>query len=432
MRIARPVGLSQDGRSLLVATPSGEELAIPVDDRLHAALRGDRPRLGQLEIEMDNALGPRDIQARIRSGQSLEEVGRVAGLPLDRVERFAAPVLAEREHVALVALSSSVRRRGEGSGHRTLRLAVSERLQQRGVDADSVDWDAFRREDGRWTVLARYQSGEAHRQALFLFDLQGRFCLADDDEARWLLGEQTAVKGPQPGRRRPTPGDDDADTEPTLDLSDELALVRAIQRPEDFATLDPVQVPGAGDATSTSGDRIAAPRVLYPVPDQSSEPALRGPEPDDQRTEPTPQDEPDGEQPAEREAAEIEAEAATLHGGGASSPLDDLAGTFSAADEDAQAAYGGLSDASAVPETDTSAWEPGIVVDYPVEPSPEPPADEAEDQQPAQATDQQMAEPPVTEAENAPRPPPPAPGKRKRAAVPSWDEIMFGGPPRSG
>ena len=112
MRIARLVGLSQDGKSLIVATESGDELAVAVDERLRAALRGDRPRLGQLEIEMQTSLTPRDIQARIRAGETLEDVARVAGIPMDRVERFAAPVLAEREHVASMAMASSVRRRG--------------------------------------------------------------------------------------------------------------------------------------------------------------------------------------------------------------------------------------------------------------------------------------------------------------------------------
>ena len=106
MRSARLVGLSPDGRSLIVVTESGEELIIEADERLRAAVRGDRPRLGQLEIEMQTSLTPRDIQARIRAGESLEDVAGVAGIPPDRVERFAAPVLAEREHVASMAMSS--------------------------------------------------------------------------------------------------------------------------------------------------------------------------------------------------------------------------------------------------------------------------------------------------------------------------------------
>jgi hypothetical protein len=126
------------------------------------------------------------------------------------------------------------------------------------------------------------------------------------------------------------------------------------------------------------------------------------------------------------------------------------------AEETGSARYGGLSDASAVPETDNRGWEPAIVVDYPVEPSPESPdpeeqpEDSADPQGSAEPLAEDPAEPPepVAEAPAAPEsetdpepaaevqppqvaePAPRATGKRKRAAVPSWDEIMFGGPPR--
>ena len=74
MRTARPLGLSPDGTSLIVVIDGGEQVAIPADERLRAALRNDRVRMGQLEIEMESALRPRDIQARIRSGESAEQI----------------------------------------------------------------------------------------------------------------------------------------------------------------------------------------------------------------------------------------------------------------------------------------------------------------------------------------------------------------------
>ncbi|MGH3506846.1 MAG: septation protein SepH, partial [Nocardioidaceae bacterium] len=61
MRKLRLVGLSSDGRQVVCVDDSGTEFALPADDRLRAALRGDRARLGQLEIQMDSALRPRDI-----------------------------------------------------------------------------------------------------------------------------------------------------------------------------------------------------------------------------------------------------------------------------------------------------------------------------------------------------------------------------------
>ncbi|ERK63851.1 PF11268 domain protein, partial [Propionibacterium acidifaciens F0233] len=52
---------------------------------------------------MDSALTPREIQSRIRAGESPDDVARAAGVPVDGIEGYAAPVLAEREHMAEMA-----------------------------------------------------------------------------------------------------------------------------------------------------------------------------------------------------------------------------------------------------------------------------------------------------------------------------------------
>lgn len=492
MRTARTVGLSQDGQSLIVVTDSGEELAVLADGRLRAALRGDGPRLGQLEIEMDSALRPRDIQSRIRAGDSVENVARVAGVPVERVERFAAPVLAEREHVASLAMSASVRRRGETSGHRNLRVALTERLMGRGVDIDSVEWDSARMEDGRWAVKATYRSGEAHREAVFHFDVSGRFSVAGNDEARWVLGEHSTAKGPQPGRKRSVGVDsDEGDNEPTLDLSDELALVRAIQGRSDAADAENNELAAAAERRAYE--------ELHAVEDLPAD--------DEQDTHVQTQDQPDelavaSELGIEPEGQAQEAATAAAKTGEELLPPDSELGALyemlggDGSTGDSARVYSGLTDASAVPVTGNGGWEPAIVVNYPVEPSEEDDSndpyrevakDRAEEEQeledetfershpverePAQAaeqvpedaepslgshpaTDELVADDSVIEAPSvstqeplidARLPAEPAsedeqeqpkaakkPAKRKRASVPSWDEIMFGGPPRSG
>jgi hypothetical protein len=152
---------------------------------------------------MDSALRPRDIQARIRSGETPEAVASLAQVSVDKIMPYCVPVLAEREHVAELARRSHVRRKNVDGPARRLTDVVAERLRGRSVDPGSASWDAWRRDDGRWTLVADYRSGESARHAEFVFDAPGRYVVADDDEARWLVGEQTAVKGPQP---RTTPG----------------------------------------------------------------------------------------------------------------------------------------------------------------------------------------------------------------------------------
>jgi hypothetical protein len=192
----RLIGVSQDGRSLRLVSDAGVEFTVDVDDRLRAALSGeggDQARLGQLETRMESTLRPRDIQARIRAGETPESVAQVAGTSVDKVLPYAAPVLAERAHVAQRAQRASIRRRPvEGvpaSGARTLADAVGSHLRSRNVDPDTVAWDAWRREDGRWTLTGSFTTTDRVGAAHFSFDAPGNYVVADDDDAHWLLGE---------------------------------------------------------------------------------------------------------------------------------------------------------------------------------------------------------------------------------------------------
>ena len=133
-------GLSDDGKRLLLVSDKGVEFTLDIDARLRAALRGEHARLGQLEIQMDSTLRPRDIQARIRAGETPEAVAQAAQTSVDRIMPFAAPVLAERQHVADRAQRSSVRRRGGERPHggaRTLGDAVASHLRSLNVDPGS-------------------------------------------------------------------------------------------------------------------------------------------------------------------------------------------------------------------------------------------------------------------------------------------------------
>ena len=307
------VGLTEDQLKLVLVSDTGEEFTLPADARLRAALRGDHARLGQLEITMDSALRPRDIQARIRSGESPEHVASAAQTSLDKVMGYATPVLAERAHIARSAQKASVRRK---AGDRTPQLlgdAVAERLHARNVDPEAVEWDAWRRGDGRWTLVADYRSGESPRHAEFVFDAPGRYVVADDDEARWLVGEPSSLTGPQP---RATPGprrlaavgpdvalDDGPDDELPLG-EDAIGLVTEDSAPsateadgdtEDLsATASLLRASGDADWIATqASERIVPPESRRPEPD----PVELGSEAD--AADAAPED----EQPAPRRAA---------------------------------------------------------------------------------------------------------------------------------
>jgi hypothetical protein len=187
----RVMAVTGDGDRLVLRAPDGQEFFLAIDDRLRAAVRGDRARLGQIEIELDAQLRPRDIQARIRSGQTAEQVADLAGIPLERVRRFEGPVLAERAFMAERAQNTQVRRAGETHGPK-LGDVVRERLAQREPDHDSTQWDSWRREDGVWTVRLSFRIGGLPYDATWAFDPPRRLVTPADDEARLLSSDVAA------------------------------------------------------------------------------------------------------------------------------------------------------------------------------------------------------------------------------------------------
>jgi hypothetical protein len=214
MRPVRFVALSEDGQALVLADEVGRLLALPRDDRVVAAMRGDAGR-GQLAAlapgEPAPSLSPRDIQARIRSGESADEVARIAGVPVDRVLRYAGPVLQERAMLAQHARRTRLKTSEQGA---PLAEVVDNRLSQHGVDSEKISWDAYRREDGTWRVVASWPSGKATAQAVWSLDKARTLVTPHDDMAHYLcterpapiLGQEEAAGEREPAARRPARG----------------------------------------------------------------------------------------------------------------------------------------------------------------------------------------------------------------------------------
>ncbi|MEO7982033.1 MAG: septation protein SepH, partial [Sporichthyaceae bacterium] len=161
-----------DGRGhLVLEDDQSNQFRVPVDERLANALRSpERPRSdgprrdGQLEIALESQLSPREIQARVRAGHSVDEVAIAAGISTERVERYAVPVLAERQHVVELAQRAPGRRASAGLAP-ALAEVVEARLAEQNVAVDSLAWDAWRGDDGRWVVSVTYPGTARDRVA---------------------------------------------------------------------------------------------------------------------------------------------------------------------------------------------------------------------------------------------------------------------------
>jgi hypothetical protein len=198
MHNLRLVGVHEDGEHLLLADDRDKSYRLPLDESLRAAALRDRPRLGQLQIEIGGGLRPREVQAMIRTGVSAEEVAHRSGWPLDKVRRYEGPILAEREYIASRAQQVTLRARGGSGPSATLASRVRRRLAERGVEPDAGTWDSSRGDDGQWTVTLTFPAGGRQRLAAWHFDPTARRVAARNDEARWLSEDDEGSGAPLP------------------------------------------------------------------------------------------------------------------------------------------------------------------------------------------------------------------------------------------
>jgi hypothetical protein len=169
------VAVSDDGDYVLLASTQGAAKpthSIRIDGRLHAAVRGKLDNSERRESE----LSPKEIQARLRAGDSVEQVAKLANVPTSRVMRYAGPVISERERIVDQARAAVLHRPRGPESSIPLGEVVTKRLADTaGVRPDTIVWTARRRDDGGWVVAVTYQVARGgQRTASWLYQPTGR------------------------------------------------------------------------------------------------------------------------------------------------------------------------------------------------------------------------------------------------------------------
>ncbi len=390
MQELRFVAVSEDGRYAVLAVPGrSARFTLPIDERLRAVALGQSSRLVQYEIEVESPLRPKEIQARIRAGETVEEIADAAGIAAERVRWFEGPVLAERAYVADQAQKAPVRRQGEPAPSTpgpALGEIVAERLKAVGSDPEDAQWDAKKRGDNSWQVQLTFISGGRPHTAEWAFDQRRRHVLpADDNAARMSL----------PGGEPPQPAAVPPGQATVTQLAPRLSTASGQlgQSGTGTAGLPPAGL-GNGGPGRARHERPGPPRppTTEPASPAPAAPAVAGSEDDDRRPSRPP---------------------AARHAPPAARPSQDPA---------------------AEPATASPPVTPAPVAAQvirapqprPQEPRPEPavPAAPAlaRGEQPGPAGSAGPGEPDGEQAGRQSRKMP----RGKRASVPSWDEIMFG------
>jgi len=184
MQELRLVAVSEDGSYAILAVPgrSGRFL-LPIDERLRTVAKGQFSRLAQYEIEVENPLRPKEIQERIRAGETADQIADAAGIPPDKIRRFEGPILAERQYQAEQAQRATIRGRGDSGPGPRLGDVVAERLTAAGASPEAAEWDSRKRPDGNWQVHLQFALGGRTGTAEWVYDPRRRHVTPDDDQA---------------------------------------------------------------------------------------------------------------------------------------------------------------------------------------------------------------------------------------------------------
>lgn len=275
MRELHVVAVSEDGHHLVLANSADAGrggFRIAIDERLQAALRGDLGGPGERDRRPESALSPREIQARLRAGDSPEEVARAAGVALARIERFSGPVLSERTRVVDEARAARLERQRRGLSALPLGEAVDAALGDvAGLKPGSVEWTAWRRENATWVVRLTYTARGRTRSAEWGWAPSRREVTALDNAAAALAYVAPAA----PARRRtrsaaklstarpPTAGHAATDSPPPSARS--TARTRTVRKSAAGSTTTPVARPGPRKGARPASTSAATRADVLPV-----------------------------------------------------------------------------------------------------------------------------------------------------------------------
>lgn len=225
MEDLRVIGM-EDG-ALLVSSDRGDRYRIAIDDALSATMRQAVQDSGA-----SRRLSPKEIQAHIRSGMSAQDVASITGVPVEYIQRFEGPILAEREFVIASALAIPVHTAKDtefGDSHATFGSAILARLHE--LSATGERWASWKEETSGWVVKLSFTADQIDHDARWRFDPKKSSLAPVNSEAE-ALSRQGELTGTLIPRLRAVDGGDRMPDSSRFDsgafVDQELAELRTV------------------------------------------------------------------------------------------------------------------------------------------------------------------------------------------------------------
>jgi hypothetical protein len=193
-RDLRLVGKSEDGTHLELNDQDGNTYSLRISDNLKSTINA--PRLTSVAPVDDRpSYTVKDIQNRLRAGESMDSIARTTDWPLEKIDKFAGPILQERAYIIETALKTRIYK---DQSSPLLGEITSSQLAEHGANLEEVEWNTYRNIDGSWNLVVQYPTRNGVDQANWNFDLTNRALDPVDDAASWLIGENKTERPTTP------------------------------------------------------------------------------------------------------------------------------------------------------------------------------------------------------------------------------------------
>ncbi len=159
----------------VIGVENGALLAASEDgDRFRIAIDEVlQSRLRQTKTESSTGpkLSPKEIQAHIRSGMSGEDVAAITGASIDYVRRFEGPIVAEREHIVSSALSVPVHTAIDPDPvDNGANFGSVIRERLASLGASNERWASWKEPTGGWIVKLSFTADDIDHDARWGFE----------------------------------------------------------------------------------------------------------------------------------------------------------------------------------------------------------------------------------------------------------------------
>ncbi|MCI1984191.1 MAG: septation protein SepH [Bifidobacteriaceae bacterium] len=183
-----------DEQGNLILSIDGEKVALDVTDVLERGILSAK----QIKAENNAATAPVEpaalpissIQTMVREGHSDEEIAAKYSIDASLVRRFAQPVETEKHYAIAQFLSVTMQ---TGAAMRKLESIISHNLLESGIDPKDVVWEATKQGRNPWKIEARFTRRDQEYKATWMWNLRDNSVVSINPVAKRLLGENASA-----------------------------------------------------------------------------------------------------------------------------------------------------------------------------------------------------------------------------------------------